>query len=521
MSFQQSLSGLYGASAALDVIGNNISNSSTVGFKGGNAQFADVFSASLSRAGSAAVGLGTKEQAIKQQFTQGSITATSNPFDIAINGNGMFQFTDSLSGGALTYSRNGQVQIKVLPAATPAAQHRYLANAKGDYLTGWAAGVTPSSAQAAAPIELVSSVSAKATTTSNLVVNLKADAPVIPVTIPPTIFDPNNPQSYNFTTPQTVYDSEGKAHSLITYFSRTPTPGVWDINTRLVTTMPSGTTVLGLPPTSLQLPDGSVTAVAATSVVSVQSGIVTVTEQPSEELGGPRQLNFTNNILSSGSPLSSTFAIYQTTSTSTAVMSPISIDFTNPAAIAARATTAAAIAAAAAAKIAAATTPAAVAAATAEAAAQAATEAAFGKSTQFGGSFAVDSLDQDGYKMGSISSIGILADGTIEGRYTNGMTSSLGTVALATFRNVNGLQSLGDNMWAATTGSAMSSGLADVNQPGKTNHGLLQGGAVEDSNVDLNQELVNMIFQQRSYQSNAQAVKAQDSLLQTLISIKS
>ena len=98
MGFQQGLSGLNVFSKSIDTIGNNIANSGTVGFKSGSAQFADVFAASLSGAGAAPVGIGTKIAAVVQQFSQGNISSTNNPLDTAINGGGFFQMDDG-SGG--------------------------------------------------------------------------------------------------------------------------------------------------------------------------------------------------------------------------------------------------------------------------------------------------------------------------------------------------------------------------------------------------------------------------------------
>jgi flagellar hook protein FlgE len=93
MSFQQGLSGLNGAAKSLDVIGNNIANASTVGFKGSQAQFADVYANSLNGAGGNQAGIGTKVSQIAQQFTQGNIESSNNPLDIAINGAGFFRTT--------------------------------------------------------------------------------------------------------------------------------------------------------------------------------------------------------------------------------------------------------------------------------------------------------------------------------------------------------------------------------------------------------------------------------------------
>src|SRR3569833_792726 len=81
MSFQQGLSGLNAAAKNLDVIGNNVANSGTVGFKQSQAQFADVYANSLTGAGDSNVDIGTKVSQVTQQYTQGNITSTNNPQD--------------------------------------------------------------------------------------------------------------------------------------------------------------------------------------------------------------------------------------------------------------------------------------------------------------------------------------------------------------------------------------------------------------------------------------------------------
>ena len=108
MGFQQGLSGLNISSKNLDVIGNNIANSSTVGFKAANAHFADVYASMLAGAGASQVGIGTTVMAVQQEFTQGNVTTTKNPLDIAINGDGFFRMSNN---GTITYSRNGQFHL--------------------------------------------------------------------------------------------------------------------------------------------------------------------------------------------------------------------------------------------------------------------------------------------------------------------------------------------------------------------------------------------------------------------------
>ena len=125
MSFQQGLSGLNGAAKSLDVIGNNIANASTVGFKGSQAQFADVYANSLNGAGGNQAGIGTKVSQIAQQFTQGNVESSNNPLDIAINGGGFFRTTVA---GATQYSRNGQFSLD---------KDGFMVNAQGAKLTGY------------------------------------------------------------------------------------------------------------------------------------------------------------------------------------------------------------------------------------------------------------------------------------------------------------------------------------------------------------------------------------------------
>ena len=106
MSFQQGLSGLNATSKNLEVIGNNVANSNTFGAKASRAEFSDMYANAMSGAGTNSVGIGVQLAAVSQQFTQGNISATSNPMDLAINGGGFFQVTDGSSPAV--YTRNGQ-----------------------------------------------------------------------------------------------------------------------------------------------------------------------------------------------------------------------------------------------------------------------------------------------------------------------------------------------------------------------------------------------------------------------------
>lgn len=171
MSFQQGLSGLNVSAKSLDAIGNNIANSGTAGFKAANARFSDVFAASLSGSGASQVGIGATLSTVFQQFTQGNVTATNNPLDLAINGGGFFRLSDATgaASGSASYTRNGQFSLN---------KDGYIVNSAGLYLTGIqadpATGIVPSSGQPGALKLDTSLIAPNVTTTSNIQMNLDA-----------------------------------------------------------------------------------------------------------------------------------------------------------------------------------------------------------------------------------------------------------------------------------------------------------------------------------------------------------
>ena len=136
--------------------------------------------------------------------------------------------------------------------------------------------------------------------------------------------------------------------------------------------------------------------------------------------------------------------------------------------------------------------------------------------TQYGSNFGVNALNQHGYASGRLSGIDISDTGIIQARYTNGQSKTLGQVALANFANPQGLRQLGDTSWA----ESFESGAALVGQPGSASLGSIQSGALEGSNVDLTEQLVNMITAQRNFQANSQVIKTEDTITQTIINIR-
>ncbi|MDO8304452.1 flagellar hook protein FlgE, partial [Herminiimonas sp.] len=135
---------------------------------------------------------------------------------------------------------------------------------------------------------------------------------------------------------------------------------------------------------------------------------------------------------------------------------------------------------------------------------------------QFAGNFGVSRQLPNGYYAGTLTTFAVSSNGDIVGRYTNGEVKTLGQVIMSDFANPNGLQNVGGNQWVETA----ESGVPMTSTPGSSGLGAVQSARVEESNVDLTSELVNMITAQRVYQANAQTIKTQDQILQTLVNLR-
>jgi len=139
----------------------------------------------------------------------------------------------------------------------------------------------------------------------------------------------------------------------------------------------------------------------------------------------------------------------------------------------------------------------------------------FTGTTQFGASFGVNNLSQDGFASGRLSGVDIDTEGVVFARYTNGQSASLGKVALAKFNNQQGLRQIGGSDWA----ESFQSGAVQLGEAGTSSFGQIQSGALEASNVDIAEQLVNLITAQRSFQANAEVISTADTVTQTIINI--
>ena len=219
MAFQQGLSGLNAASKALDVTSNNVSNSGTVGFKSGQAHFADVYANALNGSGTSQTGIGTTTTAVQQLFTQGNITTTSNSLDISINGSGFYRMN---TNGAITYSRAGQFHLDKNGYVIDDQSRKltgYLADSEGNIVKAAPQDLLLSSANQA-PAATGASGSADQGVFANLNFDSRAVAPTgtFDVTVAATA---NKSNSYNFSTATTIYDTLGNAHTLTIFTAKT------------------------------------------------------------------------------------------------------------------------------------------------------------------------------------------------------------------------------------------------------------------------------------------------------------
>lgn len=424
MGFGQGLSGLNAASQNLDVIGNNIANSGTVGFKSGSATFADVYASSR-------VGLGVQVASINQRFTTGIVSTSGNQFDMAIDGaKGLFVVTQP--NGATLYTRNGQFL---------ADKDHKIVNAQGQQLMGYAPGGTNLIGMTVP----VGNIAPQATSTLTNKVNVDANATVIVEGARP--FDPNDGESFSKMTPLTVYDSLGNQHTVEQYYVKRAVTGVapneinnWDVYIKV---------------------DGNIVNAGTGAVVPpVGPPVVANSYPPAAQLQFDKEGRL--------DPTTANYVLnYNVPVIGGAAAQPLAINVS------------------------------------------------YGGSTQFGGSYSQDFV-QNGYATGEYASMSIGANGELIANYTNGAKQTMGTLALADFANLQGLQPVGGNAWAETA----NSGQPIYGTPGSNGLATIKGQAVEESNVDMSQELVNMIIAQRTYQANAQTIKTQDQVLQTLITLR-
>ncbi|MFO1380057.1 MAG: flagellar hook protein FlgE [Chitinivorax sp.] len=496
MGFQQGLSGLNVSAKNLDVIGNNVANSNTVGFKSSRTEFADIFASTIVGVAGTQAGIGAYVSKVAQQFTQGNITSSANPLDIAINNNGFFRMESA--AGATSYTRNGQFKLD---------KSGFIVDNGGNYLTGYGVtksvdpltGLAKDAADRGQPLRVRIDPGAQnapqATGASvggepGVLLSLNLDARAVtptaafistgstgPVPGPAVLGKPiPDPSSYNSATSITTYDSEGGPHTLTTYYVKTATPNEWDVYMLADGTSMGNVKVLD----PANAPQTQTTANAAMRVVFDNKGNLVGYRVPANAAAVAGNPSGVTNLVTAPPDIQldlQGIATEQTTINQIKGINTVVTTGANPTL----------------------TFP-----------------LSFKNSTQFGSNFGIGTARQDGFAPGQLAGFSVSPEGAVQVRYTNGQTKTAAFIRLANFANAQGLQPAGNNQWV----QSYAAGDEVTGLPGDAGFGTLQSGAVEDSNVDLTAELVNMITAQRTYQANAQTVKTQDQILQTLVNLR-
>ena len=459
-SLYSGVSGLQNHQTRMDVIGNNISNVNTTGFKRGRVNFQDMISQQLSGAAKPTdeiggvnakeVGLGMTVASIDNIFNQGNLQSTGVSTDIAIQGNGFFVLK---SGEESFYTRNGAFGLDM---------NGTLVNpATGMRVQGWMAEDVNGQmmvSTAATPTDLVIPVGskdpAKETTNVNFACNLNKNTP--------EILEGASPEDIvkgTWGTEQKIYDSFGNEHMLSVSFRRVVgTPNQWEATVNIDEDNADFTqTRVGL---------GSTDGMGNTFIVSFDNyGALQSVTDSAGNVTNPEgqvviQTSFAvpdSNVDEEGNPYRQTLNINLGTIGS----------FKDTI-------------------------------------------------TQSSSKSTTKAFYQDGYTMGYLDNFEIDSSGVITGVYSNGTNRTIGQIAMASFTNQQGLEKAGDNTYVESN----NSGMARIGESGVAGKGTLMAGALEMSNVDLSEQMTDMIVTQRGFQSNAKTIQTADTLLETVLSLK-
>ncbi|MCD6144069.1 flagellar hook protein FlgE [Thermococcus sp.] len=459
------VSGLNALGSALRVIGDNVANINTIGFKGSRATFQDVLAQSISTAaGASQLGRGCNLSSVNTTFVQGSFESTNSPTDLAIEGQGFFMVRQP-NTESIYYTRAGQFQLN---------KDGYFTNPAGYIVEGWKLNEEGQDVGAITDIKLDSfSLPPKPTDLIQVITQLDANAE----SKTDNLFGewngsqstPIASEKFAYHTSLKVYDSLGVSHDITIYFDPGAEDNTWEF---IVTCSPdedqrafSGTTDPGLG----MLAAGTLHFTGAGALASLDfqpyipgTGLATGSIQFSNA-GYPM---FTVDFIAGSGGL-------QTIDFNVGIRnvgSGGSIDWQLE-------------------------TP---------------------YTTQYATASTTVFQTQTGYASGFLDRLSVSTDGIITGHYSNGQITPLYRVALARFNNPQGLSKEGGNLFAETR----SSGDRIPGHPGENGLGRIAPNSLEQSNVDLATEFVRMIINQRGFQANSKIITTVDAMLDELIRLK-
>lgn len=453
------VSGLNAYSNAISIIGNNIANVNTTGFKESRGNFADVLSASSGTGGTLQIGRGVLVNNVTPVFTQGAFQSTALPGDLAIDGDGFF-IVKNPQTNALLYTRTGNFALN---------RDGKLANPEGLILQGFDVDGAGNALPLVEDVNISGqSFPPKRSDNATVQVNLDATAAVIndPTTGGVQAFDPLDPlQTSQFSTALTVYDSLGTNHTVDIYFQKTAdNDWNWHMGTRA----------------------NQLAGQTGDDLVVVSSGTLTFTEE-----GALDSVRTTADINGPITPVQGATVSFDFGGGAEAGQT-IDYDFGTPQRIWDTSLA----------------TPAFVANPTAP--------TGFEGTTQFASPSSTLLQSQDGYGSGVLQNFSIDEQGKVRGLFSNGQSLDLKRVALAKFPSNFGLKPVGKNLFS----ESIISGQPIVAAPATSGLGSIQSGALEISNVDLSGQFVELIRAQQAFQANARIITTGDELLSATVNLK-
>lgn len=468
------ISGLNTLGNAMTVIGDNIANVNTVGFKNSRVTFQDVLSQTVATtAGSAQVGRGTSLADITSSFSQGSFESTESSTDLAIGGNGFFIVRDPNSVDNVFYTRAGEFRFD---------KDGNFVNPSGYIVRGWELDeVTGQDQGTITDITLSSFTSSPSETTkTSVIMNLDSDATNRTTGSNTALSakwdgadingDYLGDSDYEYQTTLKVYDSLGSTHDVTIYFDpgESAADPVWEY---IVTINPSEDKrtvtqadqkgLLARGTIEFNRSSGLISGGANSLTCSLNDGDGTwtdLTNADADANGG--FFAFTPEFIA-GSPMSIQLDVgsrYNGTVWANGSLS----------------------------------------------------------TSQYARASTTIFQSANGYGAGDLQSITVATDGVITGQYSNGQVLALYRVALANFQNDQGLYKVGGNLFSETR----LSGDPITGRPGSNGLGNISPNSLEQSNVDLATEFVKMITTQRGFQANSKIITVVDQMLSELINLK-
>lgn len=409
---------------ALGIVGDNIANTNTIGFKRSRAVFQDMV-ANPGRGEILQVGAGARLADVQQMWQQGALLSTESPTDMALSGEGFFIVQGNASGSDGTfYTRAGQFHID---------NAGYMVNADNLRMQGYLADANGTITGSIGDIR-IGPMALPATATGNVSLAANLDSSEL---MPPA-WDPLSPATTsNFSTSVTVYDSLGQGHQVTTYYARTGINS-WDWHA-----MVNGGEIAG-----------------GTEGVPFEgaSGSLTFTTDGALESETQNFSNWDFVGATAGQVVDFNFGTNITGEAGTG------LDGT----------------------------------------------------TSFASPSSNNGITQDGFAAGSVSGLSVNETGVITGVFSNGQRRTLGQVAVASFRSVDGLSRAGMGLWVRTE----ASGEALVGSAGTAGRGTITAGTLEQSNVDIGREFVDLIAYQRGFQASSKVIQTADELYGELVNLK-